>query len=103
VVHGRFDAQLTRPFACLYVGRKHHLQYLLPHEEVMRQYGPMTVHHSPMPTVLARAIGDYGYILRDPDEQRLVTAALAIQEKAPVEPAVAIGLPEGATVTAVRR
>ena len=42
----------------------------------------MIVFDSPMSGVFARAIGDFGYILRDPDEDKLVAAALAIQEKA---------------------
>jgi len=82
VVHGRFDAMLTRPFACLYVGRKHRLSYARSHEQVLREFKPMIVFDTPMSGVFARAIGDFGYILRDPDEAKLVAAAMAIQEKA---------------------
>jgi hypothetical protein len=81
VVHGRFDAVLTRPYACAYVGRKHRFSYRLSHEQVLTQLGTMIVHHAPMSGVFARAIGDYGYILRDPDEQRVIAACLAVQEK----------------------
>jgi ATP-grasp domain len=90
VVHGRFDAVLTRPYSCAYVGRKNRLDYVHSHDEVLRKFGPMILFHTPMSGVFARAIGDYGYILRDPDEARLRDAALWIQEKAPEEPA-AIG------------
>ena len=82
VVHGRFEASLTRPYACAYVGRKHRLNYLRSHEDVLREFKPMIVFDSPMSGVFTRAIGDFGYILRDPDEGKLVAAALAIQEKA---------------------
>jgi len=81
VVHGRFDAVLTRPYACAYVGRKHRFTYRLSHEQVLAKLGPMLVHHSAMSGVFARAIGDYGYILRDPSEERVVAACLAVQEK----------------------
>ena len=66
----------------MYVGRKHRLNYVRSHEEVLSEFKPMIVFDSPMSGVFARAIGDFGYILRDPDEGKLVTAALAIQEKA---------------------
>jgi len=81
VVHGRFDAVLTRPYACAYVGRKNRFSYRLSHEEVLKRLGPMLVHHSAMSGVFARAIGDYGYILRDPSEERVIAACLAVQEK----------------------
>jgi hypothetical protein len=98
VVHGRFDAVLTRPYACAYVGRKHRLQYARSHEDVLLEFGPMVVHHQPMSGVFARAIGDYGYILRDPDEERVVAAARAIHEKA--EPAAAIGPDQPSAIAA---
>lgn len=83
VVHGRFEATLTRPYACAYAGRKNRLTYRRSHEQVLRELGPMVVHHAPMSGVFASAIGDYGYILRDPSEERVVAACLAILEKAP--------------------
>lgn len=85
VVHGRFDGQPSHAYACMYVGRKHRFRYVLTHEEVLRRIGSMRVHDGPMPGALARAIGDYAYILRDPDEDRLVALADAIQQKVPVE------------------
>jgi hypothetical protein len=102
VVHGRFDAQPSRAYACAYVGRKHRLAYVRSHEQVLSEVGPMLVHTGPMPAVLARAIGDYGYILRDPDEAKIVAMARAIQEKAEPKP-VAFGLTEGETVTTASR
>jgi hypothetical protein len=49
---------------------------------VLREFKPLIVFDTPMSGVFARAIGDFGYILRDADEAKLVAAALAIQEKA---------------------
>ncbi|MGH2395055.1 MAG: hypothetical protein ACRDGH_16460, partial [Candidatus Limnocylindria bacterium] len=57
--------------------------YRLSHEEVLKRLGPMLVHHAPMSGVFARAIGDYGYILRDPPEERVIAACLDVQEKVP--------------------
>lgn len=100
VVHGRFDATLTRPYACAYAGRKDHLRYRRTHEEVLREFGPMIVHHAGISGVFSRAIGDYGYILRDPDEDRLVTACQAIQEKAPPGPSTEAAMDAVEAVTA---
>jgi hypothetical protein len=82
VVHGRFDAVLTRPYACAYAGRKDRFSYALTHEQVLKEFAPLIVHHAPMSGVFARAIGDYGYILRDPSEERVLAACHAIQDKA---------------------
>ena len=102
VVHGRFDAALTHPYACAYVGRKHRLRYARSHEDVLREFKPLIVFDTPMSGVFARAIGDFGYILRDPDEAKLVAAALAIHEKA--DPAtVASGQPKAVETTRAAR
>jgi len=102
VVHGRFDAALTHPYACAYVGRKHRLSYARSHEDVLREFKPLIVFDTPMSGVFARAIGDFGYILRDPDEAKLVAAALAIHEKA--DPAtVASGQPKAVATTRAAR
>jgi len=102
VVHGRFDAALTHPYACAYVGRKHRLSYARSHEDVLREFKPLIVFDTPMSGVFARAIGDFGYILRDPDEAKLVAAALAIHEKA--DPAtVASGQPKAVETTRAAR
>jgi ATP-grasp domain len=81
VVHGRFDASVSRAYACAYVGRKHRFRYALGHEEVLRDFGDLVVAHAPMSGTFARAIGDYGYILRHPRESRLTEAAARIQAK----------------------
>jgi hypothetical protein len=49
---------------------------------VLKEFAPLIVHHAPMSGVFARAIGDYGYILRDPSEERVLAACHAIQDKA---------------------
>ena len=81
VVHGRFDESVSRAYACAYVGRKHRFSYKLGHEQVLRAFGDLIVLDTPMSGIFARAIGDFGYILRDPDEARVAAAALAIQAK----------------------
>jgi hypothetical protein len=82
LVHGKFDAVVTRPYACLYVSRRDGRGYALGHDEVMREFGSLIVHQARMDSVFSAAIGDQGYLLRDPDLDRLVEAARAIQRLA---------------------
>ena len=82
VVHGTFDAIITRPYACLYVSRRDDRQYALPLDEVLREFGPLIVHQARMESVFSAAIGDHGFLLRDPDLDRLLGAARTIQRLA---------------------
>ena len=50
VVHGRFEARVTRPYACLYVMRRDGRPYALSHAQVMRRVrraGHPRVAHGP--------------------------------------------------------
>lgn len=81
VVHGRWGESASRAYACAYVGRKHRFTYQLGKEQVLRDFSDMVFAHTPMSGIFVRAIGDYGYILRHPDEARVTAAARAIQAK----------------------
>ena len=81
LVHGRWEEPITRGYATAYVGRKHRFTYKLGHEQVLRTFGDLIVMDTPMSGIFARAIGDFGYIIRHPDEARVAAAARAIQAK----------------------
>ncbi|QGG47864.1 ATP-grasp domain-containing protein [Heliorestis convoluta] len=55
-----------KKYYCAYVGRKNNKKYILSHDDILRQYGSKVPHHSSISPVLARAIGDYGYLYRSP-------------------------------------
>ena len=74
VVNNHFEATYTRPYHCAYVGRKWHRHHQLSHEDVLRTYPELIVHHQDINPVLAPAIGEYGYLLRSPDVKRLQAA-----------------------------
>jgi hypothetical protein len=78
IVHNRFDARVTRPYHCAYLGRKNHIHYALPHHEVLSEFSDMLVHHQPMVAVLRNALGDYGYILRSPHLKDILAAEQVI-------------------------
>lgn len=78
VVANRFDIEYTRPYHCAHIGRKWQRRYRLDHEAVLREYAPLIVHHERISTVMAPAIGDYGYLLRSPDLAELQQAIAGI-------------------------
>lgn len=67
VVHDAFTAPATRPYHCAYIGRKGHRPHRLSHEDVLRAYGDVVVHHEAISPVMAPAIGEYAYLVRSPD------------------------------------
>ena len=79
VVHGRFDAIVTRPYNVVYASRRDHRRYLMSHEEVLREFGHLIVQEARMDRVLASAMGDQGYVMRDPDLAPLLEATKRIQ------------------------
>ncbi len=79
LVHGRFDAIITRPYNCLYACRRDIHRYRMSHADVLREYGSLIVYQARMDSVLAGAMGDQGYILRSPELQPLLEAAQQIQ------------------------
>jgi len=78
ILHNRFNAKVSRPYFCGYLGRKHHIHYALPHQEVISEFSNILVHHQPMSSVLRNALGDYGYILRSPHLKDILNAEKVI-------------------------
>lgn len=71
-----------RSYSVIYVGRKDHIPYSLTHEQVLHDFGDPIVQHERISGVFAPAIGNYGYILRNPDLKPLIEAARSIQNRA---------------------
>ena len=80
VVVGKEIAETyTRPYHCAYIGRKNVLRHQLSHEEILRSYGDLIVHHGPMSAVLSPALGNYSYLLRSPDLDVILAASARIR------------------------
>ena len=62
-----FSVAYTRPYHCAFVGRKQYRGHKHTLADIMGAYGSVIVHHEPIPPVFARAMGNYGYVLRDVD------------------------------------
>jgi hypothetical protein len=82
VVNGISKPQRLRPYFVIYIGRKNHIPYALSHEKVLQDFKSLVVHHEPINSIFARAIGNYGYILRHPELAPLIEAAESIQRRA---------------------
>jgi hypothetical protein len=82
LVHGRFDAQASRRYACLYASRRDGRSYALSHEDALREYGSLIVLETRMEPMFSSAMGDQAYVLRGPDADELRAAARRIQAPA---------------------
>lgn len=78
IVSGTTTVPTTRPYYTMWAGRKVGRTYRLSHDQVVKTFAPMLVHHERMDDVFATAIGNYGYILRGPDLEPLQDAARTI-------------------------
>jgi predicted ATP-grasp superfamily ATP-dependent carboligase len=70
----------ARKYHCCYAGRKDRLAYRRTHEEVLSALGPAVVHYEELPPVLARAMGERGYLVRSPEKAQVLEAVRLIQE-----------------------
>jgi hypothetical protein len=82
VVHNQFSTDYTRPYHCAYIGRKLRKCYAHDHEEIMRAYGHLIVHHESIHSVFSSAIGDFGYLARSEDLEDLLALGRFIQTTA---------------------
>ena len=75
VVHNTFEAPVTRPYFCAYIGRRAYKVYRHTHAEALAAFPRQIVHHEPMSGVFAPALGDYGYLARSPELEEITRVA----------------------------
>ena len=80
VVNGRFDATVTRRYNVVYASRRDGRNYVMSHEDVLREFRDLIVQEARMDAVIAVAMGDQGYVMRHPEEEPVIDAAKRIQE-----------------------
>ncbi len=80
VLNNQFSSEYCRPYHCCYVGRKSSMDYVHSHEEIMNTYGEQIVFHEGL-SPLFSLMGEYGYLVRSPDNETIFEAAGFIQEK----------------------
>jgi hypothetical protein len=70
----------THKYFCCYVGRKSNRSYAHSHQEIMDCYGDKISHHESISGVFSAALGNYGYLVRSPDLDEILSIAKFIQE-----------------------
>jgi hypothetical protein len=78
IVNGTTSVPTKRPWYTLWAGRKQGRAYRLSHEDVMHRFGRLLIHHERVDDVFATALGNYGYIMRDPKLEPLLAASREI-------------------------
>ena len=71
----------TRKYLCCYIGRKYRLSYKRSHGEIITRLGSMLMQYQELPAVLARAMGDCGYIVRAEKPADIMEAVKFIQDQ----------------------
>lgn len=74
LVQGTANLPTKRPYYCFWSGRKTGKAYRLSHAEVLERFGGLLVHYERVDDVFSPAIGNFGYILRDPSLEPLLAA-----------------------------
>lgn len=64
VVDGTTNYTTTRPYHCVYCGRRDGLNYSHSHEEIINRYGFALVMSERMPDILSGAMGNFNYTAR---------------------------------------
>ena len=70
----------THRYYCCYVGRKSNRSYAHSEQEIFSCYGEKISHHESISGVFSAALGNYGYLVRSPDLDEILSIARFIQE-----------------------
>src|SRR5262245_59357839 len=86
MVNGTTRVTQEKKWYVLWAGRKAGRSYRLAHEEVIRRFRKLLIHHERVDDVFSTALGNYGYILRDPRLEPLLEASAEILTQASGKP-----------------
>ena len=70
----------THKYYCGYVGRKFNRSYTHSDEEILSAFRDKIRHHEAISGVFSAALGNYGYLVRSPDLDEVLSIAKFIQE-----------------------
>jgi hypothetical protein len=72
--------EYTHKYFCCYVGRKSNRSYKHSEQEILSAYPDRISHHEPISGVFSAAMGNYGYLVRSPELDEVLSIAKFIQE-----------------------
>ncbi len=75
VARNCFEARVTRPYFCAYLGRRAGRAYAHPVEEIRAAFPGKVVHATPIDGIFAAAIGDFGILVRSPEREEIEAMA----------------------------
>jgi hypothetical protein len=67
-------------YFCCYASRKSNRSYAHSPQEIFSRYGSRICHHEAISGIFSAALGSYGYLLRSPDLDEVLSIAKFIQE-----------------------
>jgi hypothetical protein len=70
----------SHKYYCCYVGRKSNRSYAHSEQEIIACYGDKISHHESISGVFSAALGNYGYLVRSPGLDEILSIAKFIQE-----------------------
>ncbi|HSL45305.1 MAG TPA: ATP-grasp domain-containing protein [Anaerolineales bacterium] len=70
----------THKYYCCYASRKSNRSYAHSEQEILAAYGDRVRHHEQINGVFSAALGNYGYLVRSPDLDEIISIAKFIQE-----------------------
>lgn len=70
----------THKYYCCYASRKSNRSYAHNQHEIFGRYGSKICHHEAISGIFSAALGSYGYLLRSPDLDEVLSIAKFIQE-----------------------
>ena len=71
----------THKYYCCYVGRKSNRSYAHGEQEILSAYGDKISHHESISGIFSAALGNYGYLVRSPELDEVISIAKFIQEQ----------------------
>ena len=77
---GTVNLQYTRKYHTCFISRKNRLNYRLSHEEAINELGDLLVYYKPLPPIIARGMGDHGYLVRAENMEDIMKAVRIIQD-----------------------
>ena len=72
--------EYTHKYFCCYASRKSNRSYAHTEQEILKAYGDKISHHESISGIFSAALGSYGYIVRSPDLDEVISIAKFIQE-----------------------
>ncbi|QQK08196.1 ATP-grasp domain-containing protein [Miniphocaeibacter halophilus] len=77
VTHNTFEAKITRPYYCCYISRKDR-NYLNSVDDIIEKYYDYIVDIQSIPGIFSTIMGNYGFIIRTPEKDKLSEIIQAI-------------------------